>query len=176
MEHNIQNLFHFLSYFTPEKLPGFLFFPKIIFGSVGIFFLFFVGFVLIKSSYLHYLIITDLKEFFTYRALGMGRFTKEWQALLLRLETGRQEEYKLALIEADTMLDQTMKRVGYAGETLNEKLQKISLVILPNAKEVQEVHAMRDTIVHDPNFVLTLDQAKRAMNVYQKAFEDLDLI
>lgn len=176
MQNNIQILFHYLSYLAPSKLPGFLFVPKIILGSVGMFFLIFTAFSLIKSSYLRYLLWSDIREFLTYRAFGTRKFTKQWEALAARLEAGTQEEYKLALIEADTMLDEAMKRVGYAGESLSEKLAKLSPVILPNVKEALEIHQMRDTIVHDPNFVLTLDQARKAMAVYQKSFEDLDLI
>ncbi len=176
MQDNIQGLFHFLSYLTPLKLPGFLFIPKIVLGSLGIFFLIFIVFALIKSSYLRYLLWYDVKEFLTYRAFGVRKFTKQWEALVLRLEAGSQEEYKLALIEADNLLDEAMRRVGYAGQSLSEKLAKLSPVMLSNVKEAEEVHQMRDTIVHDPNFVLTLDQARKAMAVYEKSFQDLDLI
>lgn len=172
----LQTFFHILSFVTPEKLPDALFWPRIILGGVGIFFLIFIIFSISVSSWIRYLILTDAREFLTFRAFGASRLTKQWEKIISRLETRNEAEYKLAIIEADAMLDQAMARLGFKGETLEDKLNVMSSVVLPSIKEVREIHRLRNTIVHDPNYILSFDEAKKNIEVYEKAFKELDLI
>lgn len=176
MNDNIQQFFHILYYLVPQQLPSFLFIPKFIFGLVGIFFAVFIVFALIKSSWLWYLFFLDAREFLTYRAFGVRKFTRDWEKIAARLETGEEAEFKLALIEADSMLDNSLKRLGFGGDTLQEKLDKTSSAILPNVADIKEAHRVRDNIVHDPNFILSHDQARKTLEVYEKSFQILDLI
>ncbi len=172
----IPPIFHFLGYFTPSHLPSSVAFPKYALGVIGIFFLAFIIFALIKTSWLRWLLLIDMREFLSFRAFGVQKFTKDWQKIMARLETANESEYKLAIIEADTMLDDSFKRLGFPGENAPERLGKVSAVILPNINELKIAHGARDNIVHDPNFILSLDQARKILSVYEKAFTDLDLI
>jgi hypothetical protein len=52
-------------------------------------------------------------------------------------------------------------------------LQKVTAGTLPNVEEVWEAHKIRNNIVHDPDYRLSLDEAKRALEIYEKALTDL---
>ncbi len=153
------------------------FFPwSILLGVIGIVMLIFIVWVIWKYSWKQFVFLYDITEFFTYRAYGTGGLTGQWKNVVKRLETANEEEYKLAVLESDAMLDQSLKRMGFAGETLTDRLQKVSAGIIVNLPEIRQANAIRNNIVHDPNYMLTLSEARRIIEVYQAAFEGLDLI
>jgi len=87
-----------------------------------------------------------------------------------------ESEAKLALIEADALLDETLKRLGYPGESLGERLEKLTVDILPNLEEIQKIHKIRNNIIHDPTYKLNLEEAKKALVIYEKALINLDVL
>ena len=89
------------------------------------------------------------------------------------MDTGLESEYKLAVIETDSMLDDILRRMGYAGETLGERLEKLTSATLPNIEEIKEVHRIRTNIIHDPDYRISLDETRRVMGIYEQAFKDL---
>lgn len=175
-EQLVEQLFAKLSVVNSPSLQAFLDVPKFIFGTLGLFFLFFVIFSIYKSSWIRYYILTDAKEFFTFRAFGVRKMTQRWQQDVARLQTANEAEYKLAIIDADAMLDESLKRLGFGGATLEDRFNVLSPILLPNLEDAKRAHMVRNNIVHDPNFILSLDQARDVMAVYEKAFLDLDLI
>lgn len=154
-----------------------IFFPwSIILGGIGVVMLVFIIWVIWKFSWKEFVLLFDLTEFFTYRAYGTGGLTSRWRNVLRRLETANEEEYKLAVLEADGMLEQTLQRMGFAGDTMPDRLQKVGTGIVSNLAEVREANRIRNSIVHDPSYRLTLSEARRIIEVYETAFQGLDLI
>lgn len=175
-ENPVEVIFRMLSVVNSEKIQDFLLLPKLILMPIGLFFLFFLIYSVFASSFLHYLLYTDVREFLTYRAFGVGRMTRRWQNALARLETGNEAEYKLAIIEVDAMLDEVLVRLGFRGATTEERLRGISPTVLSNLPDLLSAHRTRNNIVHDPNFILSLDEARKTMAVYEQAFLTFDLI
>jgi hypothetical protein len=101
---------------------------------------------------------------------------KKWESVLEKLEKGDENSYKLAVIEADKIFDDILKRIGYQGEDMGERLKQITSAQLSNIDEVWQAHKVRNQIVHNPDFHLTHTQAKRAVEIYQRALEDLEAI
>jgi len=85
-----------------------------------------------------------------------------------------ESEYKLAVIEADNMVNETLKRMGYGGESLGERLEKLTAATLSNIEEIKEAHQVRNNIIHDPNYRLSLDDARKVLSIFEKAFKDLE--
>ena len=100
--------------------------------------------------------------------------SKEWQSVLDKMEKEDTDSHRLAVIEADKILDDLLKKIGYVGGDMGERLKQITPVQLSNIDEVWEAHRVRNRIVHEPDFKLTRMQAKRAIEIYQKALEDLE--
>lgn len=171
-----QTLNEILNFLLYPKITVWLLVIKIIFLSFAFFFLGFVIWALINISWLKRILLWDLKEILTYRPYGIRKLKKEWKKIKERLETGLEPEIKLAVIEADSLLDETLKRLGYPGESLVERLEKLVVDILPNLAEVQEVHTIRNNIIHDPAYKLDLEKAKKALAVYEKALINLDVL
>lgn len=165
-----------ISFFTSPEIQAKLFPVKIAFLTISLFFLIFIIFALLRTHYLRWLFFQDFIEFFTYRPYGAKRITKAWNRILKRLETGIESEYKLAVIEADDMLDSSLKRMGYQGATLEEKLQKLTSATLSNIEQIYEAHKIRNNIVHDPDYRLSLDETRKTLDIYAGAFRDLQIL
>jgi len=163
-----------ISFIASPPDAGWLVILKIL---VIVFFLILLVFIVIftfwKTSWLKIRILLDFFEFFTYRPYGVKKLAKQWAKIMTRLASGLESEYKLAVIEADSMFDDILKKMGYSGETLGERLKKISSAILPNIEEIGQAHKIRNNIVHDPDFRLSLDEAKKALTIYEKALTEL---
>jgi len=165
-----------IPFITSPTFSGFLLILKISFIVFALVCLAGIIYFVAKSSWLKYRLVQDLVEFFTYRAYGVRKIVKQWVKIKGRLETGLESEYKLAVIEADSLLDEILKRMGYGGETLGEKLKNITSVILPNLEQIWQAHKIRNNIIHDPDYRLNLDEAKRSIAIYEKALTDLDAL
>ena len=133
-------------------------------------------FITLRTHYLQWLFVQDWVQFVTMKPLGARKITRQWNKILRRLETGTEAEYKLAVIEADDMLDAALKKMGYLGQTFEERLGKLTSATLPNIEQLHEIHNLRNNIVRNPDYRLTLDEAKKATDVYGRAFRDLQIL
>ena len=167
----------------PENLISFLISPpsnewmiiiRIIFIIASLSLFGFIVFALLKTSWLKYIFLQDAAEILTYRPFGVRKIEKNWRKVAARLDTGSEPEYKLAVIESDNIMNEILKRMGYSGESLGERLEKLTAATLPNIEEIKDAHKVRNDIVHDPNYKLSLEQAKKTLGIFEKAFRDLE--
>lgn len=163
-----------ISFITSPVFSGGLLIVKIIFISLSFIFLILLFLGLSKTTWLRRIILQDLFEFLTYRPYGARKTAKAWAKIRRRLETGIESEYKLAVIETDSMLDDILKRMGYEGEGLGERLEKLTSAALPNIEKVWQAHKIRNNIIHDPDYKLTLEETREILDIYQKALRDLE--
>jgi len=162
-----------ISFIFSPQFSGWLLILKIIFIIFSLFLLVFIVFALLRTGWLKKLLLYDLVELLTYRPFGTRRIVKQWAKITARLETGIESEAKLAIIEADSMLDDILKKMGYGGESLGDRLKSITTATIQNIAEIWEAHKIRNNIVHDPDYRLTLDQARKVLGSYEQAFRDL---
>lgn len=155
--------------------PGILLFLKIILIVISLFFLVIIFHSLRKSSWLKNRFLQDMVEILTYRPYGVKKMAKIWSKIKGRLEAGSESEYKLAVIEADSILNDVLERMGFKGEILGDRLKQVTTDILPNIEETREAHKVRNNIVYDPDYKLTLDQAQKVLKTYEQALRDLQV-
>ena len=174
---NIVNTPQFFTAFTgfinspPDNV---IFILKIIFIILSLALFGFIIFSLSKSSWLKFLILEDLSEFFSFKPAGSKKTEKMWNKIIKRLDTGLESEYKLAVIEADNIVDDILKKMGFSGNALDERLKIINPVILPNVNQVKEIHQIRNNIIHDPDYKLSLEETKKILDVYEESLRELD--
>lgn len=168
-----EDILNFLLY---PNFTGWLLVIKIIFLFFSVFFFGFIIWASFNTSWFKKAFLQDLIEILTYKAYGIKKFTKEWEKIKKRLAAGLESELKLAIIEADSLLNETLKRAGYTSESLGERLAKVTTDILSNLEEVREAHEIRNNIVHDPTYRLGLEKTKKALAFYEKALIELQAL
>ncbi|MBI2120160.1 MAG: hypothetical protein HYT94_00875, partial [Parcubacteria group bacterium] len=86
-------------------------------------------------------------------------------------------EWRLAIIEADTLLEEIVKKMGYEGTTLGEMLKNVEPSDFTTLNEAWEAHKVRNQIAHQgSSFTLTKREAKRIIQLYEKVFREFDII
>ena len=146
---------------------------SVIFSIFLLFFIFFILFKIRKNIKKGLLAIT---ESITDPDLPKKELDKKWNSVMDKLEKNNESDYKLALIEADNIFDDLLKKIGYQGEDMGERLKQITEAQLANIDELWQAHKTRNRIAHEPGFKLTYSQAKRAIEIYQRAIRDLEVI
>ena len=159
-----------------ETLNIIIFILKIVIFLLTFVFLSGIIYLLSKTEWLKRIFLIDFIEFLKFRSYETPRASKKWKKIMGRLEPGTESEAKLAIIEADDLLNEILKRMEYEGETLGEKLKKVKKTILPNLDEVFQVHKIKSDIIYDPGFRLTLEQAKIFLGIYERALSNLEAI
>lgn len=167
---------NFANYLLALQSQGIFLISKIIFIILSLLFLVGIIYFLRASGYFKIRLWQDVVEFFTYKPYGVEQISKRWQKIQNRLTLPSEAEYKLAILEAEDILDNILKRMGYSGETLGDKLNLLSPAQLPNISQVLEAHKVRNNIIHDPDYRLSLDRTRKLLEVYEKAFQELQAL
>lgn len=159
-------------------LTGTLLTLKIVFLAVSFVFAAFIVFALIKTTWFKRLVIWDLQELLTVRhhAFTMTGISKTWHQIKMRMEAGTEPEAKLALIEADALLDDILRRLKYPGESLGDRLEKMSTDVISNLDEIKKAHQTRNNIIHDPSYRLDVEEAKTIVAAYEKSLFSLEAL
>jgi len=159
---------------SPE-LQEKIFVFKIIFIIVSIIFLAMIIYYALNTSYLRHLFIQDLEDASSRKDYGRSKISKKWGMVKKRLEKDNEAEYKLALIEADKILDDILKKMGYGEESLNEKLKHLSSSDVSNLEELLKVNEICQNVVHDPDYRLNKEKAEEIISVFEKSFKELEV-
>lgn len=120
--------------------------------------------------------INEVAEAITKSTVPRKKALKEWAAIAQRFRRGSEAELKLAVIEADKLFDDTIKRMGFTGETMSERLKKITPAQLSVIDDIWNAHKVRNNIVHTPDYKLSRLEAEAAIAVYEKALKEWGLI
>ncbi|OGN01387.1 MAG: hypothetical protein A3B91_03650 [Candidatus Yanofskybacteria bacterium RIFCSPHIGHO2_02_FULL_41_29] len=102
-----------------------------------------------------------------------GASQSRWEEVVRHIESSSEAEWKLALIEADKLVDNLLKSAGFTGDTMGERLTNVEKGQLANLEGLWEAHKIRNKIVHDVNYFLRYGEAKRAVELYEKILEEL---
>lgn len=102
---------------------------------------------------------------------------KRWIKTLSYLFSQHGSDWKLAIIEADSMLEELMTQLGFKGETLGDRLKSASQDKFHNLTHAWEVHTIRNRIAHEGgSFELSQHEAKRVIALYEQIFREFGFI
>ena len=102
---------------------------------------------------------------------------KRWQRVVDHVTSERESDWRLAVLEADVLLDEMVTHLGYHGDSLGEKLKSIEKSDFTTLDKAWEAHAVRNNIAHQGGtFVLTEREAKRIVELYEEVFREFRFI
>src|SRR4030042_1066577 len=154
----------------------FLLVLKIVFGSISFLMIAGIVYFILKTNYLQMIYFQDVAEILSFRPYGTRKIVKQWNKLKNRLGLPSEAEHKLAIIEADNLLNEVLAKMGYQGETLGEKLKQLSALKLSNLDRAMEAHKIRNSIVYDTDYRLSLEQAQKTVEIYEKFLIELQVL
>lgn len=105
-----------------------------------------------------------------------GASQSRWEEILRHVDSAREAEWKFAVVEADKLVDDLLKKAGYFGETMGDRLTNIERGQLANLDNLWEAHKIRNKLVHDVNYFLRQAEARQAIKFYEEALKELQAI
>src|ERR1700730_9860771 len=104
------------------------------------------------------------------RKLDTKRFQSRW--LILQRLCANDETWPLAIIDADKLLDEALKRSGFRGRTMGERLVAAQRSLSDN-DGVWFGHKLRNRIVHEETMKLRKRDVQAALRGFRNALHDL---
>ncbi|MES3031788.1 MAG: hypothetical protein V4699_00925 [Patescibacteria group bacterium] len=102
---------------------------------------------------------------------------KKWIKTLGYLFSQHHSDWKLAIIEADSMLEELLNQLGFTGATLGDKLKSTTQDKFHGLTSAWEVHTIRNRIAHEgTSFELSQHEAKRVIALYERIFREFGFI
>lgn len=102
--------------------------------------------------------------------LNQEYFQQQWNTLLARVKTP--EGMILAIVDADKLLDEALKKHHIRGKTMGERLVAAQRLISDN-DAVWYAHKLRNRLVHEPNVRLKKREAQTALAGFKQGLRDL---
>jgi hypothetical protein len=100
-----------------------------------------------------------------------------WEHVLSLAESDSEQDWRIAIMEADIMLDDMMTRMQYSGETLGEKLKSVEKSDFNSIDDAWEAHKVRNNIAHaGSDHILSKRDVSRTIALYRKVFEEFHFI
>lgn len=115
------------------------------------------------------LVVSRLARKFA-RRLNRSYFESKWSELLQRVKTP--EGIVLSVIDADKLLDEALRKKGYKGKTMGERLVAAQRELSDN-DGVWFAHKLRNRLVHEPDVRLRKNDARDALGGIKQGLKDL---
>jgi uncharacterized membrane protein len=97
-----------------------------------------------------------------------------WERVEQYMTSLNPSDWKIAILEADNILDEIVERMGYKGTTLGERMKNIEASDFPYLEEVWDAHKLRNTLAHKgTNLNISRSEAEQAINIYHRVFKEL---
>lgn len=169
-------LIEWFSQINSSAFQDFLFPFKIIFGGVGVFFLVAIIVLIRKTSWIYFSYLWDWREYLTFRPYGTVKITLIWKEAQEKMKSEYSDDYKFAITQADSILKDVLDKLGITGDSVVEKLRKVSSHVISNTDELVEIQQTVDNVIQDPSYMLRREEAERVMKVFERTFDSLDLL
>ncbi|MDE1970117.1 MAG: hypothetical protein KGI50_00865 [Patescibacteria group bacterium] len=174
----LQFFLHAISWIHNAFIHGspLFFYVKLVSGIVS--FLFFIGIVwlVMKTRFLT-LRVERFKNLVAAPAyVDKKRVLHGWLKVQERMAKGDEANMRLAIVDADKLIDSVLKQMGYAGDTMAERLKQITPAQLSSIQDLWTAHKIRNNIVHDPEHMISQEQARDVILMYEKVFREMALI
>ena len=101
---------------------------------------------------------------------------ERWVRVLEGLDSFNESDWRRAILEADTILDEMTEKMQYPGETLGERLKAVDPANWKTLPQAWEAHKVRNKIAHEGDFVLTKREARRVIDLFREVFEEFEYI
>ncbi len=104
------------------------------------------------------------------RVLKRDYFEKRWKEL--QGLCGKKDTWPLAIINADKLLDEALRKRRFKGKAMGERLVAAQRILTDN-DAVWFGHKLRNRLVHEDNVKLKEKEVKQALLGFRRALKDL---
>jgi len=100
-----------------------------------------------------------------------------WERIETLVSTENPGDWRVAILEADIMLEELLEAMGYKGEGIGERLKQIEVSDFNTLDKAWEAHKIRNQIAHEgADFNLTEREARRVIDLFRAVFDEFEYI
>lgn len=101
----------------------------------------------------------------------------KWQTVQTYMVSPNPADWKLAILEADLILDEMIEKMRYPGVNLGDRMKAIEKSDFTSLNEAWEAHKVRNRIAHEgADFSISRTEARRVLGLYETVFREFDYI
>jgi hypothetical protein len=103
--------------------------------------------------------------------------TEKWEKIVKLSESTNHSDWRLAVIEADIILDELLTKLQLPGDTMGDKLKAVEKSDFTTIESAWEAHKFRNNIAHEgSDFLVNEREIRRIIFLYEAVFKEFYLI
>lgn len=118
-------------------------------------------------------IVEGVKEEF---ATAKPAQNETWEKIVALIGSDNPNDWKLAILEADKVLEMVVNTFAVPGDNMGDKMKNIERGDFQSLEEAWQAHKVRNRIAHEQNFHISQREARIAVDNYEKVFREFDFI
>ena len=100
-----------------------------------------------------------------------------WGRILEQIRGSTEHGSRMAILEADIMLNDLLDVQGYKGETMADKMKQVNRASFNSIDAAWEAHRVRNLIAHEGEaHALNQREVRRVISLYEKVFKEFGYI
>jgi hypothetical protein len=135
-----------------------------------------IGFIIYLYKKIVGLRVEEVKKLYVERSNPVSVNNPQWERVLSHIESTIESDWRLAILEADMILDTLLDNMNLPGETMADKLKAVEQSDFNTIDNAWEAHKIRNQIAHEGDFMLSQVEAKRVIGLFQTVFEEFRII
>lgn len=98
---------------------------------------------------------------------------ERWDKVVEHVKSDNPNDWRVAILEADILLDELVTKMGLMGNTLGERLKQAARGDFRSLDAAWEAHRTRNEIAHaGSDYVLTKRETERVIGLYEEVFRE----
>jgi hypothetical protein len=100
-----------------------------------------------------------------------------WHRILEQVNSDSEKAARLAILEADIMLNELLDVHGYRGETIADKMRGVDRANFNTIDLAREAHKIRNKVAHEGDtHRISTREARRVIALYERVLKEFDFI
>lgn len=107
----------------------------------------------------------------------MPKSQLRWNRINEEVSSEDEQKIRLAILEADIMLNELLDTLGYKGETMADKMRQVDRANFNTIDLAWEAHRARNAIAHEGSAAqMNVRDARRIIGLYEKIFREFRFV
>ncbi len=113
----------------------------------------------------------------TVAAHDVPRSQLRWRRIVEEASSEDEQKIRLAILEADIMLNELLDTLSYKGETMADKMRQVDRANFNTIDLAWEAHRARNVIAHQGSTAsMSLRDARHIISLYEKIFREFGFV
>lgn len=110
------------------------------------------------------------------RTLRRAIFEERWRGILKKVSAASPDSMRLAVIEADSLVNDVLGQLGFEGKHMADRLMNLNPDDYKTLNALWRAHRVRNELVHTPGFFLSPEDASKILSDYEAFLKEVEAI